>query len=229
MEDRDLRPQPPGPGPPPVGDPTPGSPEVRFPGVRGICHTRPSPHLLSGFFLTWLREKFLRPERLPEEFLRGLLWSNTPQTQILIAESTDWDPERTERRPALLIAREEWKTERLALGDRTQGRYDLTIGDHHANLLQGAHTVLCVASLGSQVERLAWEVFTEFNDFGPVIRQALGLARFRVPALGKPQKREEARESITVTITLEYGFSREWLLRPHVPVLKRLALRSGNR
>lgn len=189
------------------------------------CSIGPRAWLLTGFLREWLQQHFSTAGGIEHPELRSLLWRAMDDSPILIESVTRWLPEQTETRPAVVIKRNDWSVDRVGIGDFLQGDSDLTGTDHYSILLTGSHTLFCIARNAQQAEILAAEVYREFLQFGPAIRQALDLKRFLVAGAGALALLEEAAQTYVVPVTVGYAFEEKWMLIPHAPVLKRIELR----
>jgi hypothetical protein len=202
--------------------PVNGEPELRIEHFSSPCSFGLTPILMTGFLIQWLGEHFSRRQNIEHPELRDILWRANTRNGILIASITDWDPNAVENRPAVIIKRNAWQSERLAIDDRMTPTGDGY--EHHCMLMRGSHTVFCLAGEGGEVEVLGAEVFRELLEFGPLIRRTLDLKRFSVPELGPVHELQEATENYAVPITVAYVSGLTWSIEQDAPKLKRFVL-----
>lgn len=202
------------------------SPEIRAEIVSAFCSIGPRPHVVTGFLRQWFISHFSRESQIEHPELRGKLWNAVrTDTEIEIESITRWKPSTTEFRPAIIIARNDWKVLRFGIDDRMMGeRWDVRAGDHFATYLEGSHTLFALSSVPTEAEILGAEVYRDLMQFGPEIRKELDLKRFVVVGVGKLFELEEARSNYAVPVTVAYGIEERWQLIPHAPFLKRIKL-----
>ena len=199
-------------------------PQVSNGKISDWCSIAPRPHLMTGFFREWFKHHFADVSNIEARQLRGLLWSAMPATKILVESITQWKPENTEKRPAIIIKRNDWSVQRVGIDDRLMGSVPLTGERYYATYLTGTHTLFCLAGSGTQAEILAGEVYREMIQFGPVIRHELDLMRFAVAGVGGLFELEEARQNYAVPVTVTYAVEERWQLTPYAPTLKKVVL-----
>lgn len=201
-------------------------PQYTGPTISSICELLPRPLIMTGVFRDLLTSHFASPNSIEEADLRELIWRDDPTTSILIESIWRWQPQTTGHRPAVIIKRNRYDNRRVAIGDN---RYQLPPADksgdpHYWTLWVGSHTLFCLGGSGAQVELLASEVQRELTEFGPEIRQAIGLMRFEITEIGAISLLAESEDTFVVPITAGYAFGEGWSLRQQAPRLKRIAL-----
>jgi hypothetical protein len=197
-------------------------PELRIEHYSNPCSFGLTPILMTGFLIQWLGEHFSRRQNVEHPELRDVLWRANTRDGILIASITDWDPAAVEQRPAVIIKRNAWQPERLAIDDRLTPSPDGY--EHYCVLMRGSHTIFCLAGEGGEVEILGAEVFRELLGFCSVIRRTLDLTRFGVSELGPVHELQESTENYAVPITVAYASTLTWSIEQDVPKLKRFVL-----
>ena len=202
--------------------PSNGGPELRVEHYSNPCSFGLTPILMTGFLLQWLGDHFSRRQNVEHPELRDILWRANTRNGILIASITDWDPKAVEKRPGIIIKRNAWTAERLAIDDRLTPTPD---GDeHYCTLMRGSHTIFCLAGEGGEVEILGAEVFRELLGFSSLIRRTLNLNRFGVSELGPVNELQEATENYAVPVTVAYASQLAWNIEQDAPKLKRFVL-----
>jgi hypothetical protein len=199
-----------------------GEPELRIEHYSSPCSFGLTPILMTGFLIQWLGDHFSRRQNIEHPELRDVLWRANTRNGILIASITDWKPAAVENRPAVIVKRNAWQPERLAIDDRLTPSPDGY--EHYCMLMRGSHTIFCLAGEGGEVEVLAAEVFRELLSFCSIIRRTLDLARFGVSELGPVNELQEATENYAVPITVAYASSLAWTIEQDAPKMKRFAL-----
>jgi hypothetical protein len=202
--------------------PVTGGPELRIEHYSSPCSFGLTPILMTGFLIQWLGDHFSRRQNIEHPELRDVLWRANTRNGILIASITDWKPAAVENRPAVIVKRNAWQPERLAIDDRLTPSPDGY--EHYCMLMRGSHTIFCLAGEGGEVEVLAAEVFRELLSFCSIIRRTLDLARFGVSELGPVNELQEATENYAVPITVAYASSLAWTIEQDAPKMKRFAL-----
>jgi hypothetical protein len=192
--------------------------------VDNWCSIAPKPHLMTGFLREWLIHQFAGPETLEHKSLRNKIWAAMPDTRIVIESITQWDPTKTQKRPAVILKRNDWTVERISIDDRRHGTIPYTGARYYNVLVRGSHTLFCLAGAGTEAEILAAEVYGNMLKFGPWIRQQASLMRFAVAGCGSIFEVEEAHEHYAVPVTVGYVAQESWMLVPQAPVLKRVVL-----
>jgi hypothetical protein len=192
--------------------------------VSSWCSIAPRPHLMTGFFREWFINHFSKAENIEAKELRGKLWKAIPSTDLVVESITQWRPDLTQKRLAIIIKRNDWQIQRVGIDDRLQGSDNINGTVEYSTLISGSHTLFCLAGKGTEAEILAAEVYREMIQFGPVIRQEMGLQRFMVVSVGALFELEESKENYGVPVTVSYVTSESWQLVPQAPVLKRIVL-----
>lgn len=201
-------------------------PQPAFDTGNNLCALGIMPHLITGFLRDWLTNRFSDPNNIETKQFRGLLWQATQPTNILIESITRWKPETTETRPAIIIKRGNWSSQRLVLND-SAGADNVFLGSNrYGRLMVGSHTLFCIANTGIQAEILAGEVFKDLNSYGLVIANILNLVKFEAVELGQLFQVEEGKENYAAPIVVQYTGQEVWTIAQQGPVLKRISLSS---
>jgi len=200
-------------------------PQIHDPNkVSNWCSIAPRPHLMTGFFREWFINHFANEDNIEAKELRGKLWKAVPSTDIVIESITQWRPDLTQKRLAIIIKRNDWQVQRISIDDRVHGSIASSGYKEHSVLITGSHTFFCIAGRGTEAEILAAEVYREMMQFGPIIRDELDLKRFVVVGVGSLFELEESKENFGVPVTVSYVADENWKLVPQAPVLKRIVL-----
>lgn len=194
--------------------------DIKLSSLSAVCQLGPRTHLVTGFLRRWLTTHFSAEATIENPDLRGYLWSSVDSSQLLIESITQWRPAMTEKRPGILISRNDWEIMRWGINDETMG-YQPKDGARRFNVgIKGSHTVFCISAKPVEAEILASEVYREFMQFGPIIREELDLHMFRVVQVGKLFRVREAKNNYAVPVTVAYAAQEMWKLIPHLPFLK---------
>lgn len=199
-------------------------PQLDVTQYNSICSVGWRPHLLTGFLLEWLRHHFSDAGQIEDVDLVNTLWKADNTTNILIESITHWKPELTEKRLAVIAKRNDISNRRLGIDDRMMGLVGPKNSVAYATYFEGAHTLFCIGKQGTEVEKLAAEVYRELAEFGPTVRQVLNLHKFMVQSIGAIFKIEEAKDSFAIPVNVMYAFEEAWSITPRAPILKRIDL-----
>lgn len=181
-----------------------------------ICELYYTPRLVTGMVIDTLRQFYASPELIEEPALRDTVFRNADNTGVLIQELTDWRPQNTSKRPAIIIARGDVRKppEKRAIGNSIQ-----TGKDQFACIFQGDITANCIANTGAQAELLATDVYKNLLYFSTFYKSQLKLGWWELSQIGKISKLEEAQEHFCVPITMEYGYYDIWEIKPNrIPI-----------
>lgn len=203
--------------------------QLEIPVVPELCSLGPRPWIVTGFLVGWMRYHFSAEDQLEDadlkKDLRGRLWKATLANSGMLIESiTSWKPSKTETRPSILVARNDWHIRRLGINDQLMGGFPKDGGQHFSVALQGSHTLFCLAPKGPAAEILAMEVCRELFQFGPIIRWQLNLLRFTVVGAGKLFLVEESQSHYAVPVTVAYECEDNWVIHRQAPFLKSFKL-----
>lgn len=190
-------------------------PQIITPPFLELCRSdsTPTPLRLTGWLQLWLTQKFARAENIVQAGLKDKVWTDTEDTKIAILPLTAWEPTLTERRPGLVIKRQELRQVRLGIDNRLMGTVNGPSGygtQQYMTSLQGSHTVFCIAGESGEAEQLAAEVGYEMLKFAPLMRALLDFIRIELVGIGELTKLEEASENFMVPVNLAYVFRAEW-------------------
>jgi hypothetical protein len=190
-----------------------------------FCSMLGRPQLMTGLFVDILQRHFTDDANIEEPDLRQLIWQPDERTHILIETAYRWRPELTQKRPAVIVKRNAYANVRMGIGDRRLGPSVDEVGDpHYVTYWSGSHTLFCLGSSGAIAELLAAEVQRELTEFGPIIRQVLGLFRVQVMQIGAVSILEEAQENFVVPVTVGYAYEERWAIREQAPRLANVSL-----
>jgi hypothetical protein len=170
-----------------------------------------------------MRRHFAASEQVEEPDLRQFIWNPSEKTGILIEMVYRWRGDVVELRPAILVARNAYQSQRVSLQDLAGE--DEREGTRNFTLLWiGSHTLFCIQYTGSSVELLANEVRRELTQFSQVIRESLGLTKFQVIEGGGVNEVEESKEHFVVPVTVGWAYQENWRLRPESLAMRRFPL-----
>lgn len=202
--------------------------EPQFTGtiLSSTCSLLPQDLLMTGLIRNVLMHHFSSSRYLENPDLRHLIWKDADDTGIMIEAAHRWTPTLTEKRPGLIVKRNDVENLRLGIGDRHQGpAADIYGHPHYETFWVGSHTVFCIGASGSQAEILGTEAQRELTEFGPVIQESVGgLKRFNVLKRGAVGRLEEARENFVVPVTVGYCYEERWTVRQQAPPLRAISL-----
>jgi hypothetical protein len=177
--------------------------------VKGsLAHLRWRPLLVTGLCRQVLINHFSSPDFIEDPDLVDAVWTDGPRTGILIESVFRWVGSNVEKRPAVLVKPNAYKTVRLAINDLYSA--DGQGFDHYLNLKVGSHTLFCIGGSGASCEILTTEAEREIDEFGPVIRQQLGLDKFQVTEVGPLSIVEESRQAYVRAITVAWAYQHAW-------------------
>ena len=162
----------------------PASPLLYGDLIPTLCSIGPRALLMTGFFREWLTVHFSQEANIEHPELRSKLWSTLDSSKILIESITRFHPTMTEKRPAVIIKRNDWTLQHRGIGDLMQGGMDLDGASHYETFVAGSHTLFCLSPVAGEAEILGAEVYREFNQFSAAIRESMGLLRFQVAGVG---------------------------------------------
>ena len=190
--------------------------------ASAVCELGWRPIFITGLIRDLLIRHFADPTNIEEKDLRHLVWKADERTGILVESVHRWRGELTEKRPAVVIKRNAYKSMRVALNDMT-GKTEKGF-EQFTQLWIGSHTLFCIHGTGASTELLATEVQRELTEFSPIIRQYLGLHKFVVTEVGAISEVEEATENFVVPINLGWTYDESWTLEPESLPLRRVPL-----
>lgn len=226
------------PNPPEVEDmfPPDTEPENRVPKVSSLCSYGMRPHVMTGFLRQLLIGHFSDPENIEEPRVRRHIeeigvWQPTDENLnhngLLIESITRWAPNNADKRPAILIKRNEWKWNRQVIGDLA-GANSYTGNTSYSGFWEGSHTIFCLAQNGAETEFLATEVVKFLILFSPMIREQLDLHKFFVAGVGGVGEVQEVIQGYAVPVTVAYVAEERWSVQPLAPRLKRIVFKASD-
>jgi hypothetical protein len=194
--------------------------EIDFTAISDLCTAMPRRLLVSGILIWWMRQHFTNPLNIENQFLQTALWTDDITTTGISIDSVfRYNPAMTEFRPGVFIKPGPWKVIRYGIDDR---KLVGTLRDScgtikmptYNTMLQGSHTLFCIAGESAEVEILATEVYRELMQFGPAVRRVFNFLRFQVSDIGEPAILEESKEHFVVPVSVAYGAQEVWKLCP---------------
>lgn len=187
-------------------------PKITFtPEVLALCDEGWRPLSLTSLILYVVRSHFSDANNIKAPVLQDKLWTMGTDTGILVESIGRWRPQLTEKRPAVIVKRNALKVLRQGINDRMMlGTGIDQARSTYATLVQGSHTLFCLAGESAEAEVLGAEVYQELLQFAPAIRSAMSLHRFQVVDISELTLIEEATENFAVMITVAYVFEEAW-------------------
>lgn len=194
--------------------------------MSALCQTGLTPPLLlTGILVSVVRDQFSRADNIVSPELKPLIWTPAPETTKINIESvTKWDPKNLQLRPAIYAKRNGTQVERISIGDKFHGRSLIDRNPAYAVILNASYTFFCVARAGGEAEALGTEVLLRMVEFGPVLRNDVGLKKFVIVEMGGAKKLEEAKDHWVVPVVVACSYEHQWTLDPRGPKLKTAAL-----
>jgi hypothetical protein len=211
-------------------------PEDRVSRVSDLCGSGMRPHVLTGFLRQLLTTHFTDPDNIEDLKLRQKLkeiggWkpnnNGLSDSGILIESITRWAPNEADKRPAVIIKRNNWQWQKIAIGDLTATNY-IDGSKSYTGLWQGSHTLYCLSLSGVETELVTMEVVRYLQHFGPWIREQMNFKRFMISEVGGISEVQEVVQGYAVPVTLAYVAEESWSLQPAAPRLKRLVLKASD-
>lgn len=191
---------------------------------------------MTGLLRQLLLDHFSDPQNIEDSKIRRQLeilgvWrpieNGLNQSGILVESITRWNPNNSDKRPAVLIKRNTWQWSRKTIGDKA-GENLYTGSTAYTGFWEGSHTLYCLAQNGAETEFLAAEVFRFLLTFSPLIRDQMALMRFLVSEVGGVGEVQEVIQGYAVPVTVSYVAEESWELQPYVPRLKRIVFKASD-
>jgi hypothetical protein len=202
-------------------------PDIDIEQISSVCSTGMPPSILTGMFLSWIRQHFAFRLNLEAPYLRGtpdsvgMVWAPDATTAIVIEAATRWDPTQANQRPAIYIKRNSAQNIRRGIDNSRMYGGSNFGGTIYTSFLVGSHTFFCISAECAGAEGLATEVYRQLVEFSPVMRKEFQLHRLELAEIAEPMKLEEAAGSWTVPITISWAAEDKWILKPQGPILKK--------
>ena len=198
--------------------------------IASICSSGQRPLLMTGAFVQWLRQHFIDANNIEDPDLAlentSFNWSHDlASTNIIIESYTRFNPLQIEHRPALIVKRNKLQHVRLGIDNRYMGTSGTSNSREYSNAWAGSHTIFVLSGEGAECEKLTAEVYRELNQFAPVMRQALNLAKIELSEIGDMHVLEEATDNFVVPITVAYSFFESWTVTPVAPPMRAVMIK----
>jgi hypothetical protein len=189
--------------------------------ISSLCQMGLQPIMLTGFFRDLLVRHF-QPENIQSRDLANYIWREDMTTGILIESIHRWRGDLAEKRPAILIKRNQYSNTRMTIGD--QAGTDAQGNRQYVTWWTGSHTLFCIHASGASAEVLATEVQREITQSAPVILQTLGLFRLVVTDVGAISEIEEAKESFVIPVNVTWAYQELWTITQEALRLRSVGL-----
>ena len=212
------------------------APENRVKKVSALCSYGMRPHVMTGLLRQLLVDHFADVQNIEDPKVRRQIetlgaWqpveNGLNQSSILIESITRWNPNNADKRPAVLIKRNDWRWMRQTIGDKA-GENPYTGSTSYMGFWEGSHTLYCLAQNGAETEFLTTEVVRFLVTFSPLIRDQMDLMRFLVSSVGGIGEVQEVIQGYAVPVTVSYVAEESWELQPYVPRLKRIVFKASD-
>lgn len=178
------------------------------------------PYLLTGIFVQMLRQHFADLQNIVSPSLSGFTWTSSPDSPVRIESADVWDPDKIDNCPALIVTRNDWKQERIGIGNRFLGGDNLDGTEYFSKMMVGSHTITAIDRSGAAAETIAFEAYSELGRFADVIRRDLCFHRFDFESLGSLKKLKEGRDEFAAPMLVSYAALESWSIRSDAPLLK---------
>jgi len=208
--------------------------------ISSLCSTGLTPNNLTGALVAILRDHFSDPNNLEfggqNEFrevdgqevplieLQGYTWKPDRRTSNIIIDPVwRYNREDIQRRPAILVKRNQFTAEKIAIGDGFTTAASSTgqvRGRLQTRVISGSHTIFNIAGSGAEAELLATEVFGHLMGFAQVLREELKLHAFDVQSVEAVSHFEEHNDKYVVPVVVAYKAARAWRVDTVSPYLK---------
>ena len=212
------------------------APENRVKKVSALCSYGMRPHVMTGLLRQLLVDHFADVQNIEDPKVRRQIetlgaWqpveNGLNQSSILIESITRWNPNNADKRPAVLIKRNDWRWMRQTIGDKA-GENPYTGSTSYIGFWECSHTLYCLAQNGAETEFLTTEVVRFLVTFSPLIRDQMDLMRFLVSSVGGIGEVQEVIQGYAVPVTVSYVAEESWELQPYVPRLKRIVFKASD-
>lgn len=195
--------------------------------LDAVCDGIGRANVLTGFFIDILRQLFAADVLKQQTELQKLVWSGGDGSGILIDAAANWQPTSGGQRPALLVKRGDYKTERITIGDALQSTGLTPEGNQrYAVMWVGSHTIFALSTNSLMAETLAHEASRHLMRFQAVIRENLKLSRLMLTDVATLGVVEEARQTFVVPINMLVAFTEHWVVEQQAPPLRAVLLSS---
>lgn len=195
--------------------------------LDAACNGIGRANVLTGFFIDVLRQLFAADVLKQQSELQKIIWSGNDGGGILIDAVANWKPTAGGQRPALLVKRGDYKTERVTIGDAVQSSGLTPEGNQrYAMMWLGSHTIFALSTNSLQAEALAHEASRHLMQFQAVIRRNLGLVRLMLVDVAAQGILEEAHQTFVTPINLLIAFTEHWIVEQQAPPLRGVLLSS---
>lgn len=210
-------------------------PENKVTDISALCSYGMRAHVMTGFLRQLLINHFADPKNIEEPRIRKHIeamgaWAPVDEDSnhdgILVESITRWLPAAADKRPAVLIKRNDWKWAREGIGDFGQGN-SYTGSSTYSAFWHGSHTLFCLAQNGAEAEFLTTEVIRFLAHYAPAIRTEMNLHKFNIESVGGVGEVEEVTKGYAAPVTVAYVSEESWTLQPHAPRLKRVVFRAS--
>lgn len=178
--------------------------------ISSLCEMGLQPILITGLLRDLLIRHF-QEGNIESKDLQRYVWRNDLTTGILIESIHRWRGDLAEKRPAILIKRNQYSNTRMTIGD--QAGEDQWGNRQYATWWTGSHTLFCIHASGASAEILATEVQREITQFAPVLLQTIGLFRLMVTDVGPISEIEEAKESFVIPVNVAWAYQETWKVK----------------
>lgn len=193
-----------------------------------LCEQGWTPLLITGTIRDFLTRQWSDPANVTTPILKKQLWSEGPDTGILIESSARFRADVVAKSPSIFIKRNSVKLEIPGMfGGESLGAGNIAYanekGAHHIfdAWVTGSHTLFCVSSLPAATETLAIEVLIQVLTFSPVFRRQLELHGFMPFEMGPVQPLKSADDRYVVPITIAWTYQHSWdLFEESLPLQK---------
>jgi hypothetical protein len=173
---------------------------------------------------------FARPENLRDSKIREYIWNPDEKlTKIFIYPVYQWHASTLHSRPAIVVKRNAWKVNQLAIGDGagTGASWDMEDKTNfplgHPKMLtgiEGSTTIFVVAKEAGECEALGTEVFTNLMQYSNLIQNEFGFAKFKLVEYGGLSRLDEAAEYFVIPVVIAYAVVDTWQIVQESPLLK---------
>ena len=198
-----------------------------------LDHLRVRPRFLQGAFLRFIQFHFSDADRIENEIINDLVWTDDPETtKLLIEPELEWEAAEASRIPAVLVSSGSVTPISQFLNDRLSGGYGqervmeggeqttIFTGAEFMKYLEGSHHVWVKAKTDKEAATVAEEIWFHFLEFQEPIQTESGLNLFNVGKLEEPKQIREEGDHYSSHFVLIWAVYYGWKINREAPILK---------
>jgi len=194
----------------------------------GIHDNRLRPDAIHGSVISLLRQFWSNPQNIVEPMLRHCIWrKEEEQSGIRIGSLTEYLPNYTQKRPAIIAKSGKMQKKKVAIADRIHqyaALQGLSPADIKIQFWIGEQTLFCLGENARQTDLLAGQTREYLESLESVIQEAFCCRSWEVTGQDELGILKEANDTFCIPLVIQFEYEVVWSTYVDGPPIRKIKL-----